>query len=97
MEDKISPREKEERLERLNKLINNYSKISNEKLVNTTQSVLIIGKSEKDKNKFAGYTEGMKLVNVSGVNINIGDIIPVKIIEAKSFSLDGTYDKRDDN
>ena len=36
-----------------------------------------------------GYTENMKLVNIKAPKDTIGKIIDVKIIDAKSFSLDG--------
>ncbi len=89
MEDNITLEEKESRLQRLNAMINNYSKESNEKLLNQNVKVLVIGKSEKDNSKVCGYTENMKLVNVEASEDTIGKIIDVKIIEAKSFSLDG--------
>ena len=49
----------------------------------------MIGTSEKDNNKLYGYTETMKLVNVECDKKLLGTIQNVKIIEAKSFSLDG--------
>jgi tRNA-2-methylthio-N6-dimethylallyladenosine synthase len=63
--------------------------MNNKKLEQTTVPVLILGISEKDENKLYGYTDTMKLVNVLGDKSNIGKIVPVKILEAKSFSLDG--------
>ena len=89
MEDNISIEEKEQRLQRLNKIINNYSKVSNIRTLNTIQKVLVTGISEKDNNKVCGYTENMKLVNIEAPKSTIGQIINVKITEAKSFSLDG--------
>ena len=89
MLDNISLEEKEERLKRLNERINNYSKESNEKLVGKVEEVLILGISEKDNNKLYGYTKGMKLVNVIAEKDAIGKLIDVKIMDAKSFSLDG--------
>ena len=91
MEDKIPMSVKEERLHKLNELVNKYSLESNKKMLEKVVDVLIIGKSEKDDSKVYGYTETMKLVNVIGDDSLIGKIIPVKITEAKSFSLDGIY------
>ena len=91
MEDKIPMSVKEERLHKLNELVNKYSLDSNKKMLEKVVDVLIIGKSEKDDSKVYGYTETMKLVNVIGDDSLIGKIIPVKITEAKSFSLDGIY------
>ena len=91
MEDKVSLEEKEERLQRLNNLVNKYSKESNQKLLNQVVKVLVNGKNEKDETKLYGYTETMKLVNFVGNEDLIGKIVDVKITDAKSFSLDGIY------
>ncbi len=81
---------KKERLQRLNEVVNKYSNMRNQEMVNTMQKCLVIGKSEKDSSKYAGYTENMKLVNIeSDVDIT-GKIVDVRIDEAKSFSLNGT-------
>ena len=89
MEDKITMQVKEERLQKLNELVNKYSLESNKKLLGKTVEVLVIDKSEKDDSKVYGYTDTMKLVNINGDKNLIGKIIPVKITDAKSFSLDG--------
>lgn len=89
MKNDLTEAEKEDRLHRLNELVNKYSKESNERMLNTIQKVLVIGVSEKDSNKVCGYTENMKLVNVTAPMDTIGQIINVKIADAKSFSLDG--------
>ncbi len=91
MKDDTPQSVKEERLQRLNELVNYYSNLSNQKLLNKVVPVLILGDSEKDSNKVYGYTDTMKLVNVDGPKDIIGEIVNVKITEAKSFSLDGTY------
>ena len=96
MEDNITLKEKEDRLHKLNEKINKYSKESNMKMLNTIQKVLITGISEKDENKVCGYTENMKLVNVDASKDTIGQIIDVKILEAKSFSLDGIIMDKED-
>lgn len=89
MKDETPTKEKEERLQRLNKLVNKYSLENNRKLLGKKVEVLITGVSEKDANKVCGYTDTFKLVNVIGTAELIGKIIPVKITDAKSFSLDG--------
>ena len=89
MKNDLTEAEKEDRLHRLNELVNKYSKESNERMLNTIQKVLVIGVSEKDSNKVCGYTENMKLVNLTAPMDTIGQIINVKITDAKSFSLDG--------
>ena len=81
---------KEDRLYRLNALINDYSLKSNQKLVGQTVKVLVDGMSSKE-NELCGYTETNKLVNFSGPLDLIGQIVNVRIDDAKSFSLDGVY------
>ncbi len=89
MEDKVSMEVKEKRLQELNNLVNKYSLESNQRLIGKVVDVLVNGISEKDSSKVYGYTETMKLVNIVGGNDLIGKIVPVKITDAKSFSLDG--------
>ena len=89
MEDNTPIEVKEQRLYKLNELVNKYSKESNLKYLNKEVKVLVTGVSEKDPDKIVGYTEEMKLVNIEGDKDNIGKIIPVIITDAKSFSLDG--------
>ena len=89
MEDTIDLKVKEERLQKLNELVNKYSLENNKKLINTKQKVLLTEISSKDNNKLCGYTESMKLVNVKCDKNLIGTIQEVLITEAKSFSLDG--------
>jgi len=91
MKDEIPMKEKEERLHELNELVNYYSNKNNQKYLNKIVDVLILGESEKDNNKVYGYTDTMKLVNVVGSKDLIGQIVKVKITDAKSFSLDGEY------
>lgn len=89
MDDKIDMKTKEDRLHRLNEVINSYSNAANKEYLNKVVPVLIEGISEKDSNKVFGYTDTMKLVNVINAQDKIGQIIDVKITDAKSFSLDG--------
>ena len=80
---------KEERLHRLNEIVNKYSNMNNQKYLNKTVKVLLLGKSEKDDTKLFGYTETQKLVNVTCDPSSVGEIVDVYITDAKSFSLDG--------
>ena len=93
MKDDTPMSEKENRLQRLNELVNKYSLESNKKLLNKTVPILILGHSEKDSKKLYGYTDTMKLVNVTGDDSLIGKIVDVVITDAKSFSLDGETKK----
>jgi len=90
MKDSITLEEKEKRLYRLNELVNKYALLNNEKLVGTTQKVLVEGFSDKN-NMLMGYTESSKLVNFIGDASVIGKIVNVKITSAKTWSLDGEY------
>ena len=93
IKDTISMEEKEERLQRLNQLVNQYSLENNKKLEGKVVPVLVLGENEKDKNKIYGYTDTMKLININGSKDLIGKIVNVEIHEAKSFSLDGVVAK----
>jgi tRNA-2-methylthio-N6-dimethylallyladenosine synthase len=89
MADNVTLEEKNERLYKLNELINKYSKEANDSYLNKIVPVLIEGPSEKDDSMLMGYTDTMKLVNVKADKKYIGKIINVKIKEIKTWSMDG--------
>ena len=80
--------EKEERLQRLNEVVNHYFLENNKKLVGKTVEVLVEGISSK-KNMYYGYSDTNKLINFTGDDLKVGDIVPVEIDSAKTWSLDG--------
>ena len=88
LKDDVTQEEKEQRLYRLNEIVNQYFLENNQKLVHTTIPVLIEGKSPKKEDCYFGYSDTNKLVNVKG-DVEIGQIVPVYILEAKTWSLDG--------
>ena len=89
MKDDISSKEKEDRLQRLNELVNEYALEANKKYLGKRVKVLLEGESTKDKNYLMGYTDTMKLVNVRASKDMIGKIVDVRITEVHTWSLDG--------
>lgn len=89
MADNVSIKEKEERLQKLNERVNQYAKERNLQFVNKIVKVLVDGPSKKNSEIFSGYSEQNKLVNFKNKNAKPGDIIEVKIMEAKTWSLNG--------
>ena len=89
MEDNVSLEEKESRLQRLNQLINKYSKENNDKYLNKVVPVLLEDYSSKKKDCLKGYTDTMKLVNVKADDSYLGKIVNVKITSVKTWSMDG--------
>ena len=92
MEDNTSLEEKEERLQKLNKIVNEYAKEANLKYLNKVVPVLIEGPSDKN-NKIMGYTDTMKLVNIKADSSYIGKIVDVLITEVKTWSMEGVIKK----
>lgn len=87
--DPVSQKEKEERLQRLNEVVNRYFLENNKKLVGTEVEVLVEGISEK-KHMYYGYSDTNKLINFSSSHeLTPGDLVMVKIMDAKTWSLDG--------
>ena len=63
--------------------------IKNKAYLNTITNVLVEGQSKNNKNFYTGRTESFKPVNFSANETDIGQIIPVLITGAKTFSLFG--------
>ena len=78
-----------------NEKVAGYARMKNEQYVGKTVSVLCDGPSKKNEKIMAGYTEDNKLVNYKAVSVKEGDIVPVKITEARSFSLNGEAEEGD--
>ena len=89
MHDSIDMETKRKRLARLNKTWNDLALEKNKAYIGRTVTVLVDGPSKKDKNVYSGYTDTQKLVNFKGENLQAGDFVEVKILDAKTFSLDG--------
>lgn len=88
-DDNISEEEKSERLQILNKHINDGYLKGNQRFLNKTIKVLVDGLSAKNDNKLCGYSEHMKLVNFEGDKSLIGKIVFVKVTEVKTWSMVG--------
>lgn len=88
MNDNVNLDIKNDRLQKLNELVNKYAKEANDQYLDKVVPVLIEGISEKDPNMLMGYTDTMKLVNVNAPKENIGKIINVKITDVKTWSMD---------
>jgi len=88
-EDTIDQKTKEERLQRLNELVAYYANKNNQKYQDQIVEVLVDGLSKRNSNVYSGYTPENKLVNFTGDNIEVGQIVKVKITKVLSFSLNG--------
>ena len=89
LEDKVTIKEKEDRLYRLNEVVNKYFLENNKKLEGSSLSVMVEGISEK-KDMYYGYSETNKLINFTcDKKLVPGDIVDVEITSAKTWSLDG--------
>ena len=91
MVDNIPMEVKKERLQRLNSLVNEYSKKAMEKFDGQIVEVLVEGESKRNDEVLAGYTSKSKLVNFRAPNSVIGKLVNVKITAAKTWSLDGEF------
>ena len=94
LEDNVPIEEKEQRLYRLNEVVNKYFLENNEKMVGTIYPVLVEGLNTNGRDGLYGYTDTNKLVNFAGDTNLIGKIVNVKITKAKTWSLDGEIDER---
>jgi len=89
LEDDIADSIKEERLQRLNARVKFYAKEANKALEGQVVEVMCDGHSKKRADIYAGYTPDNKLVNFKAEHCEVGDLVQVKILEAKNFSLNG--------
>ncbi|RAP76183.1 tRNA (N6-isopentenyl adenosine(37)-C2)-methylthiotransferase MiaB [Paenibacillus montanisoli] len=87
MEDNIPEAVKKARLARLNRIIEDLSRESNEAEVGRTVEILVEGVSKNNANVLSGRTRTNKLVHIEGPVEWIGQFIEAKVTEAKSWYL----------
>jgi len=77
------------RLQELQAVINRNIKDISEERVGTVQCLLVEGISKRDGSELMGRTECNRVVNFAGQERLIGQMIDVKITEAKAYTLRG--------
>ncbi len=78
-----------QRLQQVQATINaNMARIS-ESRVGTIQRILVEGRSKRDADELMGRTECNRVVNFAGTPDLLGQMIPVKITETRSYTLRG--------
>jgi len=87
--DDIDIHTKEQRLYRLNEIVNEKAWKQNQKYLNQIVEVLVEGPSKRDDEMLTGYTKHQKLINFKGKKEDIGKIVKVKVTEAKTWALKG--------
>ena len=89
-EDQVPEEIKHKRFDRLKELYESRVDENNEKYVGTIQRILIEGKSKNNDDTFEGRTRSNKVVIfVPNEKNKIGDIVNVKILEARKWYLKG--------
>ncbi|MDQ0245770.1 tRNA-2-methylthio-N6-dimethylallyladenosine synthase [Bacillus fengqiuensis] len=89
MQDNVPMEVKKERLQRLNAVVNELSAQKLKEYEGKVVEVLVEGESKNNPDVLAGYTRKSKLVNFKASKSAIGKLVKVKIIEAKTWSLNG--------
>lgn len=89
MKDNVPLEEKKQRLQELNDVVNQIALEKNKKLEGKIVEVLVEGVSKKNEDVLSGYTKENKLINFTGPKSAIGKIVPVRVTEVKTWSLNG--------
>ena len=87
--DDVPHEVKQERLVRLQELLERQSQDINHAMVGTTQRVLVQRPSRRDDRELAGRTENSRWVNFPGPPSLLGRFVDVVIVEARAHSLRG--------
>ena len=87
--DDVTHEEKQQRLERLQELVNGQSKAISDSMVGTVQRVLVERPSRREGGQLAGRTENMRWVNFDGPAALIGNFTEVLVTESLRNCLRG--------
>ncbi|GBE41546.1 (Dimethylallyl)adenosine tRNA methylthiotransferase MiaB [bacterium BMS3Bbin09] len=80
---------KSERLASVQKLQETISYKKNKELEGKTLEILVEGSSDTNEEKLTGRTTTNKIVNYHGERLDIGNMVNIRILEAKQYSLYG--------
>lgn len=89
MKDNVPMEVKKDRLQRLNAVVNEYALNAMKAYEGQIVEVLVEGESKKNPDVLSGYTPKNKLVNFTGPESLIGQLVKVKITTTKTWSLNG--------
>ena len=89
MPNQIDEDIKHKRFNRLVETVNTICAEINKTYDGKIVDVLVEGVSKNDETKLMGRTNNGKLVNFKGDKSSIGNVVKVKIVQPKSFSLEG--------
>lgn len=87
--DQVPEAIKHERFNRLVELLNGISAVKNKACEGRVLPVLVEGPSKTNSKTYTGRTESGKIVNFKGTPDLVGQIVPIRITEGKTFSLTG--------
>ncbi len=87
--DELTPDEKQQRLARLQALLDAQSLAISQRMVGSTQRVLVERHAKRDDSELAGRTENNRWVNFAGPASLIHQFVDVTVTEARPHSLRG--------
>ncbi|MBU5672993.1 tRNA (N6-isopentenyl adenosine(37)-C2)-methylthiotransferase MiaB [Paenibacillus brevis] len=90
MVDNVPMEVKKVRLQKLNEVINDYSRQSNDVMVDQVVEVLVEGESKNNSNVLSGRTRSNKLVHFEGGSELIGQFVQVKITDPMTWYIKGS-------
>ena len=93
IEDKVTNKEKVERLEKLKKLYESYLPDNNEKMIGKIYKVLVEGKSKNNIELYTGRTSQNKVVIFESSDEDIGKVVNVRIISEHLWYLKGKIER----
>lgn len=91
MVDDVPMEVKKSRLYRLNAVLAEFSRESNESFKGKIVDVLVEGESKNNADVLAGRTRTNKLVHLEGPKELIGKIVPVQIVDAQTWYIKGEW------
>ncbi|MEF2965123.1 tRNA (N6-isopentenyl adenosine(37)-C2)-methylthiotransferase MiaB [Paenibacillus sp. M1] len=90
MEDNVPLEVKKERLQRLNEVVNEHSKLSNDTMLGQVVEVLVEGESKNNAQVLSGRTRSNKLVHFEGGSELIGRFVNVEITDPMTWYIKGS-------